>query len=130
MPPSFRELARYRAEDAVPFRSHLLTLLLDENDRILVKADIGAVLAGEGLRLAHDNCAEDVLLLHRLPGGRSLDRNDNDVPDTRVAAPTERPSIPDQAYDRIKRIPLGVLRGFGDAFSAAGETVGARETGA
>src|SRR3989344_2538527 len=85
MPAALRELARHRTENTVPFRSHLLTLLLDEHDRILIKADIRTVLAGKRLSLPHDDGAINILLLHLLARLGGLYGDDDDIPDARIA---------------------------------------------
>src|SRR3989338_1305433 len=86
VPTAFRELARHGAEDAVALWRHLLALLLYKHNCILVKADIGAVLARERVDLPYDDGAVDVLLLHGLPWSGGLDGDDDRVADAGVAA--------------------------------------------
>ena len=85
MPSSLVELARHWTEDTIPFRAHLLALLLDEYDRILIEADIGTVLAAKWLNLPYDDSAEDVLLLHCLARLCLLDREHNDFSELCIA---------------------------------------------
>ena len=68
MPAALRELARHRTEDAIPLRPHLLTLLLDKHDRILIKTNIRTVLAGKRFGLPHDDGAIDVLFFTAFRG--------------------------------------------------------------
>ena len=84
MPPALGELARHRTKDTVPFRSHLLALLLDEHNRILIKANIGAVLATERIDLSHDYGAKNIFFLHRFPWSGNLYRNNDHVADTGI----------------------------------------------
>src|SRR3712207_1005469 len=77
------ELARHRPEDA---RRPGLALLRDDHHRVLVEADVAAVLAPRLLDRAHDDRPRDVGLLHRAVGQRVLDRDDHLVAEARVAA--------------------------------------------
>src|SRR3990167_3818324 len=80
------QLARYRAEDAP--RLGLLFVLaagLQYDHRVFVKADIGAVFTAEGLALAHDHAAENVLLFDRLARLGGLHREHHQLPYLGVA---------------------------------------------
>src|SRR3954471_4114550 len=60
--PLLAELARHGAEDAGRAG---LALFIDDDDRVLVEADVGAVLAARLLGRAHDDRPRDLGLLHR-----------------------------------------------------------------
>src|SRR5690606_28589493 len=85
-PSALSELACDRTEDTVSFRTHLLTLLLDDNDGVVVEGDIRTVSAAERLLSADDNCLHDILLLHRLARLCGLDGDDDNVAKACVAA--------------------------------------------
>src|SRR5690349_19774273 len=74
--PLLAQLARDRTEDAGGPR---LPLLVDDDDGVLVEADVAAVLPPRLLRRAHDDRARDVGLLHRAVGQRVLHGDDHDV---------------------------------------------------
>src|SRR5437899_2832368 len=67
------ELARHGAEDA---RRARLTLLVDDHDRVLVEADVAAILASRFLGRAHDDRSRDLGLLHGTVRQRVLHRDD------------------------------------------------------
>src|SRR3989344_399993 len=84
VPAALGGLARHRPEDSVALRPHLLALLLDEHDRILIKTDIRTILSCEGFRLTHHDRAIDLLFFHGLARLGGLDRNDHDVANARI----------------------------------------------
>ena len=86
MPASLGEFARHGTENTVPFRSHRLALLFYEHDRVLIKADIRAVLAGERLHLPHHDRAINIFFLYRLARFSGLYGNDDDIANTRIPA--------------------------------------------
>src|SRR3989344_7226206 len=80
------QLARDGAKDAP--RAWLFGVFagtLDNHHRIVVKAHVRAVLAAEGLPLAHHHALEHVLLFDLLAWLRGLDRKNNHLADLRVA---------------------------------------------
>src|SRR3954471_14818474 len=77
------QLAGDGAEDARPAR---VVRLVDDHRGVLVEADVGAVVAAEGLLRAHDDRADDLALLDRALRRGLLDGRGDDVPDARVAA--------------------------------------------
>src|SRR3954466_16060095 len=81
--PAVAQLAGHRPEDARPARD---VLLVDDHRGVLVQADVGAVVAAEGLLRAHDDRADDLALLDRSLRRGLLDGRCNVVPDARIAA--------------------------------------------
>src|SRR5687768_9167218 len=76
------QLAAHRTEDAGAAR---LELVVDEDSRVLVEADVAAVRTPLLLLRAHDHALHDVALLHGGAGDGVLDGGDEDVADRRVA---------------------------------------------
>src|SRR5687767_2305927 len=72
------QLAGDGAEDA---RAARVVLLVDHHRRVLVEADVAAVLAEHGLLRANDHAADDLPLLHLPARQRLLHRADDHVPD-------------------------------------------------
>src|SRR5918993_1504648 len=77
------ELAAHRAEDARAARGQVV---LDEDGRVLVEADVAAVGAPLLLLGAHDDALDDVALLDAGAGDGVLDGRHEDVADRGVAA--------------------------------------------
>src|SRR3954447_12149716 len=77
------QLARDGPEDAGPAR---VVLRVDDDGRVLVEGDVGAVLAAVLLLRAHDDGGHDLALLDRPLGVGGLDGGLDDVADARVAA--------------------------------------------
>src|SRR4051794_23706596 len=81
--PAVAQLAGHRPEDA---RAARVVGLVDDHGRVLVEADVRAVVAAEGLLRAHDDRADDLALLDRALRRRLLDRRGDHVTDAGVAA--------------------------------------------
>src|SRR5579885_2302522 len=77
------QLAGHRPKDA---RAARVLLVGEDHRRVLVEADVRAVLASVGLGDAHHHGPDHVALLHRRVGLRLLDRGDDDIAHPRVAA--------------------------------------------
>src|SRR5215207_7497603 len=77
------QLAGHRAEDAGAAR---VLLVVDEDGRVLVEGDVGAVVAPEFLLRAHHHGGHDLALLDRAVRDRLLDGADDDVAHPGVAA--------------------------------------------
>ena len=86
MPAPLGEFARHGAENAIPFRSHFLALFLNKHDRILIKANMRAVLAREWRGLADDDRAINIFFLHHLARLGGLHGNDDRIADARITA--------------------------------------------
>src|SRR5690554_2443977 len=78
------QLAAHRAEDA---RATRLAVVLEDHGGVLVELDVRAVRAAALLAGTHDDRLDDVALLDVAPGDGVLDGGDDDVADSRVAAP-------------------------------------------
>src|SRR3954451_116992 len=59
-------------------------IVLQDDRGVLVEADVGAVDTPALLDSPHDDCLDDVALLHVATGDRVLDGGNDDVPDARV----------------------------------------------
>src|SRR3954468_25011077 len=70
------ELARHGSEDTSRPR---LACIVDDHNRVLVEANVGAVLAAGLLRRPHYHGSRDVRLLNGAVGERVLDGDDDDV---------------------------------------------------
>src|SRR6476659_373040 len=81
--PAVAQLAPDRSEDAGPSRG---LVVLDQDGRVVVEADVAAVGTALLLLGADDDALHDVALLHGRAGDGVLDRGDEDVPDRGVAA--------------------------------------------
>lgn len=79
------ELARNRSEDAAADRRVFLLGLGDNDNSVLVKANIRAILATERLALADNHRFQNILLLDRLSGFGALNGQDDDIADLGVA---------------------------------------------
>lgn len=77
MKARFRELTWDWTEHTV--RSWLLSLFIDQHDRVVIKPNVRAVRSPVGLTLAHHDAVDDILLLHWLPGLGLLDREYNEL---------------------------------------------------
>src|SRR5215218_4379074 len=69
------QLARDRAEDA---RAARVVLRVDEDGRVLVEGDVGAVVTPELLARANDDRRDNLALLDGALRGRLLDSADDD----------------------------------------------------
>src|SRR5690606_4258677 len=78
------QLAAHRAEDT---RAARLAVVLEDHCGVLVELDVWAVRAAALLAGAHDDSLDDVTLLDVAPGDGVLDGGDDDIADSRVAAP-------------------------------------------
>src|SRR5262245_61957701 len=81
--PLLAQLARHGSEDAGADR---LPLVVDDDHRVLVEADVAAVAAALFLHGAHNDGFHDVALLHGSAGDRHLHGAHDDVTDARVPA--------------------------------------------
>src|SRR3954447_22672757 len=88
------QLARDRTEDPGASR---VALVVDDHSGVLVERDGRAIFAAVRLLRAHDDRLDDLALLDRALRGGELDRADDDVADTRVAA--VRPALDADAQD-------------------------------
>src|SRR4029078_6457591 len=79
--PLGAQVAGDRAEDAGPDR---LVVLVDEDSRVGVEADVRPVLARHLFLGAHDDGLRDLALLHLGVRNRLFDRHDDDVADRGV----------------------------------------------
>src|SRR5690606_10790457 len=77
------KLTRHRTEDT---RCTRLSGIVDDYNRILVEADIAAILAPRLLHRANDNCLCNVALLHGSVGKRILDGHDHLVSQPRITS--------------------------------------------
>ena len=62
------------------------TVVLDDDARVVIKADVGAVLAADFLNGANDDALDNVLLLDVGARRSLLHGSDDDVTDSRIAA--------------------------------------------
>jgi len=74
--PARFELTCYRPEDT---RSNWLSLIVDQNRRVLVETDVGTVSAAMLLASPHDDRLDHRTLLDGTLGRRFLDGSGNDV---------------------------------------------------
>src|SRR5712692_1572094 len=117
--PALAQLAGHRPEDA---RADRLALIVDENGRIAIEADVAAVAAPLLLHGAHDDRLHDLPLLHIAFRRRFLHRRRDDVAEAGVAAGRSADRVDDGDLARA-----GIVRHvddrshlYHDCFSTAG----------
>src|SRR4051794_39013838 len=98
--PAVAQLAGHGPEDA---RAARVVGLVDDHRGVLVEADVGAVVAAEGLLRAHDDRADDLALLDRALWRGLLDGRGDDVPHAGIAAlvPADDADAQDLASARV-----------------------------
>src|SRR5439155_23867293 len=96
------ELARHWTEDSCRAR---LALFVDDEDRVLVEADVAAVLAAGLLGRADDHRPRDVGFFHGAVRQRVLHRDDHDVAQARIT-----PAGAAEHANDLRRLRAGVVR--------------------
>src|SRR5262249_24929990 len=96
------KLARHGPEDAGPAR---FLVVVDEHHRVLVEADVEAVLASPFLDRAHHDRLRHVTFLHARAWDRVLDLDHDDVTEPAVTA-----MVATQHLDALGTLGAGVVR--------------------
>src|SRR5688572_24786010 len=98
------KLARHRTEDA---RSLGFLLVVDQHGRVLVEADVGAVLAADFLPRPDQDRLVHVALLHGRSRKRVLDGDHDDVPEHAVAFTRAAQDLHDPRDARARVVRYG-----------------------